>query len=142
MTTGCKHYPQGHQQHECDVLAASPKEPPACQQWKSLAISIHCLLKAFNNINPPKKQQKAIMPKHLRAMYKTTKDTTQAAAANLAIMAFFFAMQLCEYMTSIQTPWQTKRLDVAYVLFRETRSVSFTKTAISQRLYHISQSLL
>jgi hypothetical protein len=91
------------------------------------------LLKAFDNIDPPKKQQKAITPKLLRAMYKTsgtglpaTNNTAQAAAAGLAIMAFFFAMRSCEY-TTVREPGRTKTLDVAHILFRDDRKRKLTQ---------------
>jgi hypothetical protein len=74
---------------------------------------MHSLLMAFNNIDPPKKQQKAITPKLLRAMYQTsgaslpcTNDTAQATAADLAVMAFFFALRSCKF-TTVRKPGQT-----------------------------------
>jgi hypothetical protein len=60
-------------------------------------------------------------------MYKTsgagipcTNNSAQAASAKLAIMAFFFAMRSCEY-TTFRDPGRTKTLDVAHVLFCDSR---------------------
>jgi hypothetical protein len=94
---------------------------------KAIRPSITSLLKAFENLDPPPKRQKALTPKLLREMYKlsgaglvVTDNTAQAACADLAIMAFFFAMRSCEY-TTVCEPGRTKTLDVQHVVFRDSR---------------------
>jgi hypothetical protein len=39
---------------------------------KALQPSVSCLMKAFENLNPPPKQHKAITPQFLRALYRVT----------------------------------------------------------------------
>jgi hypothetical protein len=92
-----------------------------------LRSSVSSLLKAFDNLDPPPRRQKALTPKLLRAMYKlsgagrtTTNNTAQAACADMAIMGFFFAMRSCEY-TTVRTPGRTKTLNIANVVFRDDR---------------------
>ena len=76
--------------------------------------TVRSLLKAFDNVDAPKKQQRAMTPKLLRAMFEVsgagvgvTKDSTMAATAEIAIVAYFFAMRSCE-ITSTPAPGRTK----------------------------------
>ena len=83
--------------------------------------TVRSLLKAFDNVDAPKKQQRAMTPKLLRAMFEVsgagvvgvTKDSTMAVTAEIAIVAYFFAtgkevdMQSCE-ITSTPAPGRTK----------------------------------
>jgi hypothetical protein len=82
-------------------------------------------MKAFENLDPPPKQQKAITPQFLRALYRVTgadaqatRDTTPAVAASLAIVTFFFAMRSCEHCTTWD-PGHTKKIDIGHVIFRD-----------------------
>ena len=86
---------------------------------------VRSLLKAFENEDPPKNQQRAITPKLLRAMHNRagvdlplTHDTLYAIMADLTIMAFFFAMRSCEF-TLTPLPGRTKIIRLRGVLFRD-----------------------
>jgi hypothetical protein len=75
---------------------------------------IRSLLKAYDNVDPPTNQQKAITPKLLRCLHSSTgidtlqlRDTLPAATADLTISAFFFAMRSCEFSTT-QKPGPNK----------------------------------
>lgn len=63
---------------------------------------IDVLLKAWKNMDPPLKQQKAITPRHLIYMYESTHRTNKlgrtAFSALLVCAAFFFACRSCEYL--------------------------------------------
>jgi hypothetical protein len=94
---------------------------------KTLRPSITSLLRAFNNLDPAPRRQKAITPKFLRAFYRLsgagsprTRDTAQAAAAELGIVGFFFAMRSCEYTTT-KSPGKTKVLGIGHITFRDIR---------------------
>ena len=61
---------------------------------------VRSLLRAFENADPPKRQQRAITPKLLRSMFTRaggtdplTKDTMFSILSDLAIMAYFFVMR-------------------------------------------------
>ena len=82
------------------------------------------LLKACNNKDPPKKQQRAITPKLLRAMFNLAggglellRDTHQAIIAELAVIGFFYAMRSCE-LTNTPTEGRTKVIRLRGVKFR------------------------
>ena len=70
---------------------------------------IRRLLRAGDNTDPPKAQQKAITPKLLRAMYDRATNRGRGrvaprgmraeAIADIAIIAYFFAMRSCENNT-------------------------------------------
>jgi hypothetical protein len=54
------------------------------------------------------------------AGFRATHDTATAVAAQLAILAFFFAMRSCEH-TSTPNPGRTKKIDIGHVVFRNAR---------------------
>ena len=81
--------------------------------------SIRALLRALDNRDPPPQRQKAITPKLLKAMFHLagvglplTNDTTMSVTAELAAMAFFYAMRSCEF-TSTSKPGRTKIINLA-----------------------------
>ena len=85
------------------------------------------LLKSFENIDAPKRQQRAVTPKLLRAMFELsgasvpiTRDTATAVIAEHAIVAYFFAMRSCE-ITHTATPGRTKIIRLRGVLFRDAQ---------------------
>ena len=87
------------------------------------------LLKAFDNEDPAKNQQRAITPKLLRAMYTTagahmatTQDSELAIVADLVIMGYFYAMRSCEFT---QTPQRgrTKLICLRGIAFRDANNV-------------------
>ena len=82
------------------------------------------LLKANDNKDPPKKQQRAITPKLLRAMctlggggLELLRDTHQAIITELAIVGFFYAMRSCE-LTNTPIEGRTKVIRLRGVKFR------------------------
>ena len=86
---------------------------------------VRSLLKAYDNEDPAKSQQRAITPKLLRAMFlmsgartPITKDTPFAIIAELAIMAYFFAMRSCEFTLTPQRG-RTKIIRLRGVVFRD-----------------------
>ena len=95
-----------------------------------LLSSVRSLLKAYENVDPPKKIQKAVTPKLLRCLFShyggppSTADTP-AHAADITIGGFFFAMRSCEY-SKTPKPGKTKRVNLGNVVFRDSK-----KTVIS-----------
>ena len=90
---------------------------------------VRSLLKAFDNEDPARNQQRAITPKLLRAMYtmagadaETTRDSELAIVADLAIMGYFYAMRSCEFT---QTPQRgrTKLIRLSGIVFRDANNV-------------------
>ena len=86
---------------------------------------VRSMLKAYDNMDPPKNQQRAITPKLLRAMASLsgmllteTKDTMFAIVSELAIMAYFFAMRSCEF-SATRTPGRTHIIRLRGILFRD-----------------------
>lgn len=86
---------------------------------------VRSLLKAFDNGDPPKNQQRAITPKLLRGMHalsgahnKTTSNTAFAIVAELSIVAFFFAMRSCE-ISLTPSPGKTRPIRLGGVVFRD-----------------------
>ena len=82
-------------------------------------------LKACDNGDPPKKQQRAITPQLLRFMYtrsgcdaRETHDDDAAVVAEVAIVAYFYAMRSCE-ITTTPTPGRTKITRLRGVIFRD-----------------------
>jgi hypothetical protein len=76
-------------------------------------------------MDPPPQRQKAITPKLLKAMFHLagvglplTNDTTMSVTAELAVMAFFYAMRSCEF-TSTPKPGRTKIINLAGIHFRD-----------------------
>jgi hypothetical protein len=80
-------------------------------------------LKAFDNVDPPPRRQKAITPCLLRRLFQLSHRRIVRAneydhAADIIIGAFFFAMRSCEY-TLTPTPGKTKRVTLGSLLFRD-----------------------
>jgi hypothetical protein len=82
-------------------------------------------LRACDNGDPPKKQQRAITPQLLRCMYERSgcgsgkkHDSEAAIVAEVAIVAYFFAMRSCE-ITETPTPGRTKITRLRGVIFRD-----------------------
>jgi hypothetical protein len=85
------------------------------------------LFKAFENMDPPTKQQKAITPKLLRKLLESSQhsallDTAPAVAADIVTGGFFFATRSCEY-SKTPVPGKTKCLDLDGILFRTASKV-------------------
>jgi hypothetical protein len=85
-------------------------------------------------MDPPPNRQKAITPKLLRSMYglsgaghPISDGTAQASTADLAIMAFFFAMRSCEHTTT-REQGRTKTLDIGHVVFRDRKKRLLAQT--------------
>jgi hypothetical protein len=86
------------------------------------------LFQAFDNINPAAKRQQAITLKLLRGMFPLagvvileTCDSPAAVIAELAIVAFFFAMLSCK-CTATPTPCKTKTINLAGIIFETDTS--------------------
>ena len=82
-------------------------------------------LKACDNGDPPKKQQRAITPQLLRFMYERAgcgagelHDSESAIVAEIAIVAYFYAMRSCE-ITSTPNPGRTKITRLRGITFRD-----------------------
>ena len=82
-------------------------------------------LQACDNGDPPKRQQRAITPQLLRAMYARSGITTArrnngeaAIVTEIAIVAYFFAMRSCE-ITETPVPGRTKITRLRGVTFRD-----------------------
>lgn len=82
-------------------------------------------LKACDNGDPPKRQQRAITPQLLRYMYERSgcgseakHDSEAAIVAEVAIVAYFFAMRSCE-ITATPTPGRTKITRLKGIIFRD-----------------------
>ena len=87
------------------------------------------LLKAFDNEDPAKNQQRAITPKLLRAMYLmagadgvATQDSEFAIIAELVIMGYFYAMRSCEFTRTPQRG-RTKLIRLRGIVFRDANNV-------------------
>jgi hypothetical protein len=85
--------------------------------------NIRALFKAYDNIAPAPKRQKAMTPKLLRKLFDSSgagtpelRDTAPAVTAYLVIGAFFFAKQGCEYTTTPK-PGKTKVSALKGVVF-------------------------
>jgi hypothetical protein len=96
--------------------------------------NIRALFKAYDNVDPAPKRQKAITPKLLRKMFEAAgagtnelRDTAPAVAADLVIGAFFFAKRGCEYTTTPK-PGRTKIIVLKGVTFRSASKVDLDKT--------------
>jgi hypothetical protein len=86
--------------------------------------SIRALFKAYDNVDPAPKRQKAVTPRLLQKMFQSRgagtielRNTAPAVAANLVIVAFFFAKQACEYTTTPKSG-KTKIIVLKGVVFR------------------------
>ena len=98
-------------------LKGSPNLRPFVKSW----------LKACDNVDPPKRKQKAATPQLLRAMFEQSgagtidrRDTREAVIAEIAIAAYFFAMRSCE-ITETATPGRTKIIRLEGVVFRDSK---------------------
>jgi hypothetical protein len=97
--------------------------------------NIRALFKAYDNVDPAPKRQKAITPKLLRKLFgssgagtpKLVRDTAPAVTPYLVIGAFFFAKRGCEYTTPPK-PGKTKIIVLKGVVFR-----SATKADLDHR---------
>jgi hypothetical protein len=96
--------------------------------------NIRALFKAYDNVDPTPKRQKAITPKLLRKLFDSSgagtpelRDTAPAVTADLVIGACFFAKQGCEYTTTPK-PGKTKIIVLKGVVFR-----SATKADLDHR---------
>jgi hypothetical protein len=85
-------------------------------------------LRACDNGDPPKRQQRAITPQLLRSMYERSgsgsvvrNDSETAIVAEVAIVAYFFAMRSCE-ITETPEPGRTKITRLRGVTFRDHRN--------------------
>ncbi len=83
------------------------------------------LLKAFENVDPPTRQQRAVTPQLLRAMFETAEadrpeahDNVLSITAELAIVGFSFAMRSCEF-TATPNPGRTKIIHLWGIVFRD-----------------------
>jgi hypothetical protein len=89
--------------------------------------SIKALLKAFDNVDPPTRRQKAITPRLLRKLGSASShpaliNTAPAVAADIITGAFFFAMRSCEY-SKPQVAGKTKCVDLDGIIFRTTGNI-------------------
>jgi hypothetical protein len=86
--------------------------------------SFKALFRAYNNLDPPPKRQKAITPRFLWALHKLRSASTALRvnaydhAVDLIIGAFFFAMRSCEYCIPT-TPGRTKTICLRHLRFRD-----------------------
>jgi hypothetical protein len=85
--------------------------------------NIRALFKAYNNVDPAPKRQKAITPKLLQKLFDSSGagtpelcDTAPAVTADLVIGAFFFAKRACEYTTTPK-PGKTKIIVLKGIVF-------------------------
>jgi hypothetical protein len=92
---------------------------------KVLCPGIKQLFSAFNNLDPAPNCQQAITPKFLRVLFQLSgagsaviQDISTLVTAQLAILAFFFAMRSCKH-TSTPNPGKTKKIDIGHVIFRD-----------------------
>jgi hypothetical protein len=82
---------------------------------------IKALFKAFDNMDPPTRRQKATTPKLLRKLLEASHhsaflNTAPAVVANHVIGAFFFAMRACEHAKP-RTAGKTKCIDLDGIVF-------------------------
>ena len=105
--------------------------------------SIRALLKAFDNVDPPPNRQKAVTPRLLRGMHaraaKFGRDSLEAVVSDLAILAFFFAMRSCEFV-SVPIPGRTKLLSVRSLQFWDSnhRPLPYNSTKLASQATRIS----
>jgi hypothetical protein len=83
-------------------------------------------LRACDNVDPPKRKQRAATPQLLRAMFehtgagkKNSGDSREAVTAEIAIAAYFYAMRSCE-ITETTTPGRTKIICLRGLVFRDS----------------------
>ena len=99
--------------------------PLHIQNCTHLRPFVQSLLRALENADPPKRHQRAITPKLLRSMCiraggtnPLTKDTMFSILSELATMAYFFVMRLCEF-TLTPLPGRTKVIHLCGIVFRD-----------------------
>jgi hypothetical protein len=117
-----------------DHLQPSPLHLPGSAQLRP---STHSLFSAFANADLAPNRQRAITPKLLRAMctlagleFRETHDSPAAAAADLAILSFFFAtMRLCENAAAPQPGLTKTKKKLGFLFYlRLHESTHLTKT--------------
>jgi hypothetical protein len=101
------------------------------------------LFRAFENVDPAIKRQKAATPKLLRRMFRLagvglspSHDSAFATIAELAIFGYFFAMRSCEN-TSTPKPGGTKIVCLLGLIFRDDRKrvIPHCHPGLSMALY-------
>jgi hypothetical protein len=86
--------------------------------------SLKALFRAYDNLDPPPKRQKAITPRFIRALHKLGSASTVLRAnaydhaVDLIIGAFFFAMRSCKYCIPT-TPGHTKTICLRHLRIRD-----------------------
>jgi hypothetical protein len=106
-----------------DNFQPSPLHIPGSQ---NLQPTVKALFKAFENVDPPTRRQKAITPRLLRKLFEAShhtsiSDAAPAIVADIVIGAFFFAMRSCEYSKPHITG-KTKCIDLDGLIFRTTNN--------------------
>jgi hypothetical protein len=103
-------------------IGISPLHLPGSSNMRPF---VRAWLTACDNVDPPKRKQKAATPQLLRAMYeqsgagsKSGKDARDATVAEIAIAAYFFAMRACE-ITKTASPGRTKIIRLKGITFRD-----------------------
>ena len=71
-------------------------------------------LKGYTNLDGNEIQQKAIPPLLIRKLAENKSTDNNLAAGQLAVIAFFFAMRSCEYITT-PTPKHKKRTKILFL---------------------------
>ena len=84
------------------------RRDPKLDEDVQAAFLLQQLQQRYRNLDPGTKQQKAIPISVLREVYKNTGTPLSLAIAQLAILAFFFAMRSCEY-TKTSASEESKR---------------------------------
>jgi hypothetical protein len=81
------------------------RRSPFHEEGGSLTRGLDKLIRAYKNLDPPTKAQRAITPKILRTIYRhfvdddgrNTNDTMNAHLVDINVGMFFFAGRCCEY---------------------------------------------
>lgn len=123
-----------------DHTGTSPFHLPHTNQLRP---SIRRLFTALDNTDPPKKRQKAVTPKFLRALYRQSgasnpklSDSIMAHTADITIGAWFFAMRACEFTHQTQQR-KTKPIRSRDIVFRDKhrRTISHDSSALSSAMF-------
>jgi hypothetical protein len=106
-----------------DNFQPSPIHIPNSQ---NLQPSIKALFKAFENVDPPTRRQKAVTPRLLRKLFEAShhpaiRDAAPAVVADIVIGAFFFAMRSCEY-SKPHIAGRTRCINLQGLIFRTTNN--------------------
>lgn len=86
------------------------------------------LFKAWDNLDPAKKGEAALTPRHLRFIYdhaQSSHNVVLRAQADLLIGAYFFAMRSCEY-THTTNRGKTALLTVQDVVFVDPNNITLS----------------